>query len=124
MKKDSVELSGFFDQGVSFSGELKFINSLRIDGKFEGKISSNDELIIGEKGEVNAEIEAGVVSISGAVKGTIKAKNKVELLPNAKVNANITTKHLVINEGALFNGNCAMMDEKGGTPISPAYDKK
>jgi cytoskeletal protein CcmA (bactofilin family) len=123
MKKDSVELSGFFDQGVSFTGELKFINSMRIDGKFDGKISSNDELIIGEKGEVNAEIDVGVVSISGAVKGSIKAKTKVELLPSAKVNASITTKHLVISEGALFNGNCAM-DEKSGTTLLPPYEKK
>lgn len=123
MKKDSVELSGFFDQGVSFSGELKFINSLRIDGKFEGKISTNDELIIGEKGEINAEIEAGIIAISGSVKGTIKAKNKVELLPGAKVNANITTKHLVISEGAFFNGSCAM-EEKSGSTLPPVYEKK
>jgi cytoskeletal protein CcmA (bactofilin family) len=123
MKKDSVELSGFFDQGVSFTGELKFINSLRIDGKFDGKIISNDELIIGEKGEINAEIEVGIVSISGSVKGTIKAKDKVELLPSARVHANIVTKHLVISEGALFNGSCAM-DEKGIGISAPVLEKK
>lgn len=108
MKKDSIELSGFIDQGVAFSGELKFTNSLRIDGKFQGKIISSDELIIGEKGDIDAEIEVGRISISGTVKGTIKAAEKVELLPRSKVNASIITKHLVINEGAIFNGSCSM----------------
>src|SRR4030043_59855 len=108
IKKESIELSGFFDQGVTFSGELKFTNSLRIDGKFQGKINSTDELIIGEKGEVDAEIEVGRISISGIVKGTITAMDRVELFPTAKVTANITTKHLIISEGALFNGSCSM----------------
>jgi len=113
MKKDNLELSGFFDQGVNFSGELKFTNSLRIDGKFQGKIISSDELIVGEKGVVEAEIEVGRISISGTVKGTIKASERVELLPTSKVEANIITKNLIINEGAVFNGSCSM-DEKAG----------
>jgi cytoskeletal protein CcmA (bactofilin family) len=113
MKKDNLELSGFFDQGVNFSGELKFTNSLRIDGKFQGKIISTDELIVGEKGVVEAEIEVGRISISGTVKGTIKASERVELLPTSKVEANIITKNLIINEGAIFNGSCSM-DEKAG----------
>jgi cytoskeletal protein CcmA (bactofilin family) len=113
MKKDNLELSGFFDQGVNFSGELKFTNSLRIDGKFQGKIISSDELIVGEKGVVEAEIEVGRISISGTVKGTIKASERVELLPTSKVEANIITKNLIINEGAIFNGSCSM-DEKAG----------
>ncbi len=108
MKKDNLELSGFFDQSVAFSGELKFSNSIRIDGKFQGKIVSSDELIVGEKGDIDAEIEVGRISVGGKVKGTIKALEKVELLPTSKVDANIITKHLVINEGAIFNGSCSM----------------
>lgn len=111
MKKETLELSGFLDQGVSISGELNFINSLRIDGKFEGKIKSNSELIIGEKGFVNAEIEVARLFVSGTLKGTVKAMEKVELLPTAKVEANIFTKHLIINEGAIFNGNCSMNEK-------------
>lgn len=111
MKRDE-ELAGFFDQGIKITGEMEFQNTLRIDGTFNGKIKSNDTLIIGEKGSVDGEIEAGIVSVNGTVKGKVRAKQRLEIQRGGKVFADINTASLLIVEGGVFQGNCEM-DFKG-----------
>ena len=47
-KGKSGELNGFLDRGSLFKGELEFEDTMRIDGRFNGKIVSKNELIVGE----------------------------------------------------------------------------
>ena len=51
--KASGELNGFLDRGASFKGEMEFEDTMRIDGKFNGKIMSKNELIVGESAQAN-----------------------------------------------------------------------
>ena len=62
-------LNGFMDEGTEFLGELRFRDTLRIDGHLKGKIVSDNTLIVGESGHVEADIDCGVVSIRGTVHG-------------------------------------------------------
>ena len=105
-KKD--ELTGFFDQGVKITGELHFQNTLRIDGSFSGKITSDDMLIIGDNGSVDGEIEVGTVSVTGQVKGKIRAKERIEIQKGGKVFADVVTPSLMVVEGGVLQGNCEM----------------
>lgn len=105
-------LNGFLDRGSQFSGDLKFDDGFRIDGKFEGKITSGSELVIGETAEVDAEIRVGKLSVNGSLKGTVTVTDRVELHAKAKVLADLTTPALSIDEGAFFQGSCKMGEEK------------
>ena len=87
---------------------LSFAGAVRVDGQLEGEIVGDEVLIIGEPGQVNAEIEVGTVVVSGRVQGTITAKQRVELLRPSRVTGTIRTPCLVVAEGAVFNGNCEM----------------
>ena len=51
--KASGELNGFLDRGASFKGEMEFEDTMRIDGKFNGKIMSKNELIVGESAHID-----------------------------------------------------------------------
>jgi cytoskeletal protein CcmA (bactofilin family) len=108
---DHGEISGFLDEGTSFIGELSFRNTMRIDGKFKGKITSKNVLIIGETAEIEGDIDVSNVSINGKVSGTIAADKKIEIHSKGKVYCDIDTPKLVIEDGAFFQGNCNM---KGG----------
>src|SRR5262249_28232087 len=88
--------------------------TFRIDGKFEGKIRSGSELILGETADVEAEVEIGRISINGAFKGRIRAAERIDLLPGARVLADLTSPIVKIEEGARFEGSCQM----GGEPVS------
>ena len=113
MKGKSGELNGFLDRGSSFRGELEFEDTMRIDGKFNGKITSKNELIVGESANVEGDIHVGRVAISGTVVGKIVADQRVEIHRNGKVYCDIDTPALIIEDGAIFQGNCTMGDKAG-----------
>ncbi len=113
--KASGELNGFLDRGASFKGEMEFEDTMRIDGKFNGKIMSKNELIVGESAHIEGDILVGRIAISGTVMGKIVASQRVEIHRTGKVYSDIDTPALVIEEGAIFQGNCSMgeRDRKG-----------
>ena len=106
------ELNGFLDKGSSFKGELEFDDTMRIDGKFNGAITSKNELIVGESANIEGDIHVGRIAISGTVIGKIVADQRVEIHRNGKVYSDIDTPALIIEEGAIFQGNCSMGDKK------------
>lgn len=115
MKGKSGELNGFLDRGASFKGELEFEDTMRIDGKFNGKIISKNELIVGESAVIEGDIHVGRIAISGTVIGKIKADQRVEIHRNGKVYSDVDTPALIIEEGAIFQGNCVMGGSAGAS---------
>jgi len=110
-KTEETTLNGFLDRGSQLSGELSFEEGFRIDGKFDGKIKSGSELVLGESADVEAEIHVGRLSVNGSLRGTVVADERIELHPKAKVTADLTTPVLSIEEGANFQGSCRMGQE-------------
>ena len=111
-KGKSGELNGFLDRGATFKGELEFEDTMRIDGKFNGKITSKNELIVGESAHIEGDFHVGRIAISGTVVGKIIADQRVEIHRNGKVYSDIDTPALIIEDGAIFQGNCVMGDKK------------
>jgi cytoskeletal protein CcmA (bactofilin family) len=112
----SGDLSGFLDRGTVFKGEVTFEETLRIDGKFEGAIRSGKNLIIGESADVDAEIEVEALYVSGRLRGNAKISGRIELSSEARVEANLSTDILVVEEGAVFEGQCSMKKDKLAGP--------
>lgn len=108
---DGATLNGFLDKGSHLRGELTFEETFRIDGRFEGKIPSGSELILGDSAEVDAEIRVERLSINGALKGSVYASERIEIHPRARVTAQLHTPVLCIEEGAFFQGSCSMNQE-------------
>ena len=108
---EETKITGFFDNGTEFKGDLKFKGSFRIDGYFQGKIESDSMLIIGDKGKVEAEVYVGYVIINGEFKGNIKAAEKVEINSNGRVVGTILTPKLMVEEGAYLEANCQTAEQ-------------
>jgi cytoskeletal protein CcmA (bactofilin family) len=113
-------LSGFVGNGTTLTGEANFKGMLRVDGHLSGRVSSTDgTLIVSTNGQVDANVEVAVAQIFGTVNGDIIATKRIEMGRVAKVTGNIQTPALVIENGALFEGSCRMVQlkdaqEKGG----------
>jgi cytoskeletal protein CcmA (bactofilin family) len=123
MKADGATLNGFLDRGSQLHGDLTFEETFRIDGKFEGKIRSGSELILGETADVQAEVEVGRISINGTFKGKIRAKERIDLLPSARVFAELEAPVLKIEEGARFEGSCQMGTEASSNVVGLSHRK-
>ena len=102
------ELNGFMDEGTEFLGELRFSHTFRVDGRLRGRIVSDNTLVVGESAKVEADIDCGVVSIRGLVVGRVQGRQRVELLAGARVKGTLVAPKLVIEDGAVFEGDCEM----------------
>ncbi|MEW6324818.1 MAG: polymer-forming cytoskeletal protein [Nitrospirota bacterium] len=105
---------GFLGHQCTMQGTLHFDGTMRIDGRMEGKIITTGSLIVGEGGQVKADIQAGVVVCGGTIDGTVVAKERVQLLAPSVLTGTVRTPLLLIEEGAQFNGTCEMKD-RGAT---------
>jgi cytoskeletal protein CcmA (bactofilin family) len=114
------DLNALLGRGSEFEGKLTFEGTVRIDGKFNGTIVTNDVLVIGEGAKVSAEISCGTVIVHGEIVGNLKAKNAVELHHPARMKGNIETPSLMIEKGVTFEGQCKMDGVERGASVKPA----
>ena len=94
-------LSAFIDQGSEFEGKLSFKDTVRIDGRFRGEIASENTLIVGESGEIEACIRSRTIVVSGNVEGDVIAATKVVLHKTGRVAGNIETRDFALPEGVI-----------------------
>ncbi len=115
-KKGSGVLNGFLDRGARFEGTLSFEDTFRIDGVLKGKVVTKNELIIGDGAAIDAEIRVGRLSVSGNVRGVIYALERVEVHAGARIQAEIHTPSLLVEDGAVIQGPVQTGPQVGRAP--------
>ena len=98
------------DVHAGMQGTLRFDDpvNLRINGKFEGTLDTKGMLMIGQKADIKADITGESVSIAGVVNGNIKAAKVLKLESGARLDGDVETPVISIQEGAVLNGNLRM----------------
>jgi cytoskeletal protein CcmA (bactofilin family) len=91
-----------------FRGDISVSGSARVDGEFEGTIAATESVIVGKSGVVRADVQARDMVVAGIVAGNLVAHDRVELHAGARVDGDIETRTLVVDEGVTFNGKCVM----------------
>jgi cytoskeletal protein CcmA (bactofilin family) len=102
------EFTSHVNEGTEIEGTLTCSGTVLLNGRVRGEIVSNDTLVVGEKGVINAAIRAAIVEISGEVVGNVSASERIELHPNCRVYGDIDAPVVIIDEGALLEGQCRM----------------
>lgn len=109
-KKDTSfdELETLIGKSTKINGSIDLAGTLRIEGVFEGDICSAADVVVGETGTVNADIKGRNILVAGTIKGNVEATGKIEMTKSGKILGDIKTSKLILEEGALFKGNCQM----------------
>jgi cytoskeletal protein CcmA (bactofilin family) len=105
---ESGDIIAFVGEEVTFKGTIRYQGTVRVDGRLEGEIYTDGNLIIGQKAVITAKIHAGTIMCQGKITGEVEAKHRVKLLNPAVFDGTITTPLLSMDEGVLFNGTCHM----------------
>lgn len=105
-------------QAAKLEGNIVSAGALRIDGQVKGQISAEGDVMLSPQSIVEANIDAANVAVAGRFKGDVNSKGKVEIARGGRVDGNITAKALVIEEGAVFNGQ-SRMDGAGASAGAP-----
>ena len=100
-------------KGTVFEGIISTKETLRVDGLVKGTINSEGTLVIGNGGKVEGTINTVNVLVGGEVEGEIFASNNVEANPTGRIFGSIHTKNLIVDEKAIFQGTCEMLEENG-----------
>ncbi len=117
MARSSETLNGFVDSGCMIKGELEFADSFRVDGRVEGAIRSRAELVIGEDGSVEGEIEVARCLVGGEVRGVVRGAEKIVLHASAKVWGELSAPLVVMEDGAFLEGRVVIgAQTTAGTP--------
>ena len=85
---------------------------MRIDGKFEGEIKTEEDVVIGESGRVKTNIHARTVIVAGTVIGNINVSEEVKLLGTGRVYGNINTPTIIIEKGVIADGHITITNGK------------
>jgi cytoskeletal protein CcmA (bactofilin family) len=101
-------LKGFVYSDCAIRGELEYNTNFLVDGRIEGTVRSQAELVVGDGGAVEGEIEVARCVIGGEVRGVIRATEQVLLHATAKVWADIQAPALVMEDGAFLEGSVSM----------------
>jgi cytoskeletal protein CcmA (bactofilin family) len=102
------DLTAFIDEGSEMEGRYTFRGTVMLNGRFKGEISSEDTLIIGERGVVEADIRAGRVQVNGEVTGNVRATERIDLKRTARMYGDVEAPVVVVEEGVVFEGHCRM----------------
>ncbi len=111
----STELN-FIGKGTIINGEVLTESSLRVDGKVKGKIICKNTLTIGETGQIEGEVEASNAIVGGKVNGKLFIKQKLVLEAKSSLIGELKASKLIIDEGAIFQGNSDMGVNENKTP--------
>ena len=106
-EKESQE-NNIIGQSTYIEGSIKSEGNIRVDGRIKGTINTAAAFIIGLTGVVEGQTQAHNITISGKYDGGIMCNEKLVLEANSNVTGDINTRRLVIDDGAVFNGNCKM----------------
>ena len=120
----SNERISVFGPTLRFKGELKAQEDIRIEGRIEGAIHHQQRVVVGQKGEVVATVNAAQIDVDGKVQGDMSAKKSIKVSQSATVRGNIRAPSVSITEGANFNGGVTMEPNAGsvtqGSPTAAA----
>lgn len=109
IKRESGSLLG---DGSFFSGKLTFKGTVRIEGRIEGEILSDDTLVVADGGEVRGIINVGTLIVTGGlVDATVFAKDAVEIHPGGTLHGEVTAPVFQMERGAIFRGQSRMPEE-------------
>ena len=103
------DVVGLFEPGVEVEGKMKVTTGMiRLNSHFKGEIESEGTIVVAEQGEVEADIHAKHISVSGKVKGNVHASDRLEIKEHGIVLGDIFTASLVVDPGGYFDGHCHM----------------
>jgi len=108
-KEDSYSsINSTIGGGSSITGSLEINGGLRVDGYIEGEVKVTGTLTVGHEGRIKGNVNVTHAVIGGTINGTIKADKQLELQNGSRIEGDIITKSLIIEEGVFFEGHCSM----------------
>lgn len=112
-ENEALQSYNVLGAGTNVNGTLSSNGNLRIDGSFEGTLSIEGKLVVGHTGSLIGTVHCSSAEIEGRVKtDKMNVAGLLSLKGTSVVEGEITIQKLYIEQGAVFNGQCNMPEER------------
>lgn len=113
-----------FGKNIRFNGEMSGSEDVHVEGEIEGSIELNEnELIVGSSGDVRAQVKARAITVSGHLKGQVRANERIEILKTGSLEGDLETAQIVIEDGAVFRGSIDILKPEQSENALPRESK-
>lgn len=111
-----VEAASLVDRGSAFEGVFRSQRDLRVEGELKGTVACEGTLFVAEGATVSATVDAEHITVAGDLQGEVRCRGRLQILPSGRVRARVATGTLVIQEGAVYEGQLEMAGVERATP--------
>ena len=118
------DCSSVVSAGSTWQGTLKSEGSVRVEGHLSGELEARETVHVSESAQVDAKVHASFVVIAGTFQGQVRCSERLELMPTSRITGELTTKSLVIHEGAFIDGQIHMSSDGQPAASSQAAQSK
>ncbi|NNF13654.1 MAG: polymer-forming cytoskeletal protein [Gemmatimonadetes bacterium] len=94
--------------GMTIIGDCETDGTVRIEGSVEGSVKAGKAVVIGKQGSVKGDIVTQDAVISGSVSGKLTAASRLELQATCRIDGEVHTRRMQLEEGAVLNGSVVM----------------
>ena len=107
MAKNNYDMNTILGENSNYEGDMKIEGSMRVEGNFKGEITASS-VVVGKNAKLEANINADSVIVGGEVNGNINTSKELTLQKTGKIIGDVETPTLVVEDGAILQGNCKM----------------
>lgn len=119
----NAKISSIIGMDMVVEGKIMATDAIRIEGTVKGDVCSEGTLIISATGKVVGNVKGSNVMVAGTIEGDLCSGGRTEVAETGKIIGNVSTKSLIIDENAVFQGQC-MMNRGEEMPVSSAVENK
>lgn len=94
--------------GMEIVGDIKCDGTVRVEGRVKGSIKATKSVVVGKGGRISGDIETQDVVVAGTVDGTVAGASRVELQETCKVQGDIRSRRIKLDEGGTVEGRLHM----------------
>lgn len=112
----NARISSVIGADMVVDGNIRAKDAVRVEGSVTGDVETEGALIVSATGKVKGNVKGSSIIIGGTLEGDLTSGGRTEVASTGKVIGNIRTKSLVVDENAVFQGQC-IMNTDGMVPL-------
>lgn len=101
--------------GTTVRGDVESTGTVKVEGAVEGNVRARQQVLVAREGTVRGDVEATEAVIGGTVHGAIRCQERVEVQSGASIHGDLSTRRIMVAEGATVNGMIRMGDAALGS---------
>lgn len=116
--RDVGDVVSIIGPGMKVVGDCSSDGTIRVEGQVEGSVKAAKSVVIGKEGAVVGDVVTQDAIVAGRVNGSVSAESRVELQATCRVEGDIRSRRIKLDEGGQVDGQLHM----GGRSPEKATD--